>query len=85
VAAAAIIRLANGDTAEAIRRAERLLHSPDLWMTQNASLSLLRSRWNQLAVIVNVNRHEPKGAKGLRDYQAMTAAGVSPLEEGGRL
>lgn len=52
VAAAAILKLAAGDLAEAKRRALALLGNQDAWMVQNASLPLLRSRWNQLAVTV---------------------------------
>jgi hypothetical protein len=84
VAAAAILKLANGDVTEARRRADRLLHSPDAWMSQNASLSLLRARWNQLAVVVHGNEHEPKGARGLREYEAMAESRANPLETGGR-
>jgi uncharacterized protein YdaU (DUF1376 family) len=70
VAASAVLKLASGSLQEAQRRAERLLRSSDAWMTQNASLGLLRSRWNQLAFDVVGSKNEPKGAQGIRDYMA---------------
>lgn len=70
VAAAAVLKLAKGDLAEAKKRADKLLHSSDEWLTQNASMGLLRSRWNQLAFDVVGHKNEPKGAQGIRDYMA---------------
>jgi uncharacterized protein YdaU (DUF1376 family) len=70
VAAAAVLKLASGSLQEAQRRAERLLRSSDAWMTQNASLGLLRSRWNQLAVEVQAARKGHDPLQGIRDYVA---------------
>lgn len=71
VAASAVLKLAGGSLDEATRRAGKLLHSADAWMTQNASLPLLRSKWNQLAFdVVGQRGVEPKGANGIRDYFA---------------
>jgi hypothetical protein len=83
VAAAAILKKPGATLEEAQRRAERLLTSADPWLAQNASLTLLSSRWNQLAFTV-ARGQEPKGAKGVRDYEAMVAAGQDPLASGGR-
>lgn len=47
-----VLGLASWDAQEALRRAERLLGSEDSWIAQNASLGLLESRWNSMAVEV---------------------------------
>lgn len=49
-AAASVLKLAGGDLGEAKRRASAMLTSDDAWVAQNASLSLLASKWNQMAV-----------------------------------
>jgi len=76
VAVAAVLKLACGDLGEAQRRADRLLGSSDTWMAQNASLGLLRARWNQLAVGVVDRKNEPKGFQGIRDYFGADGGGL---------
>jgi hypothetical protein len=70
VSAAAVLKLAHGDLHECERRAERLLLNRDEWLTQNASLPLLRSRWNQLAfeVIPKPNTTVSRGRESVKDY-----------------
>lgn len=43
------VELADGDHEEVRRRMGHLLESRDAWVSANASLSLLHSRWNNLA------------------------------------
>lgn len=47
----AIRKLAGEDLGEMQRRARNLLEAEDAWVAENASLSLLRSRWNNLATV----------------------------------
>ena len=55
------VGLAGGDHQEVRRRMVNLLDSEDAWVSENASLSLLHSRWNNLAVVPGSARNgKPK-------------------------
>jgi hypothetical protein len=56
----AIRKMASEDLGEMTRRATCLLDAEDAWVHENASLSLLRSRWNQLTMIPGTTRKPGK-------------------------
>lgn len=57
--------LKHADALEVRRRMTAMLEDADAWMAQNASLSLLRSKWDRYAVTVRPNR-EPTGIDAAR-------------------
>lgn len=84
VAMAKVVKLAKGDLREIKTRIVNLLYSTDAWMAQNASMCLLLSRWNQLAITVVP---KPKGAlQNLLDgMERMGMADTSTTPEKGGL
>jgi uncharacterized protein YdaU (DUF1376 family) len=69
IATAQILKLPGSSLDEAKARAARLLHSSDQFLRSNASVGLLRSKWNQLAAN-NQHATEPKGYASLRQVLA---------------
>jgi hypothetical protein len=69
IAAAQILKLKGSTLVEACLRADRMLNSTDPWIRANASVRLLRSRWNQMSNI-GTTSPEPKGYAAIRQVLA---------------
>lgn len=66
----ALLTLAKGDAAEIQRRGARMLAHHDRWIVENASLTTLRSKWNELGVEVTPtarNGHDHGGRITIRE------------------
>ena len=60
------LKLAGGDPEVLLERARRLLFDPpSAWYAQNASPSLLASKWNELGVTVRALTRDQKNAHAL--------------------